>query len=89
LKIDVGTYVRILGGYTDDAKISGQTGVIEALPSKDYPDDYLVKLDGRPLKTFILLDGWLGSHLNTYKLQTQLGGYGDLHLAYLHQTARF
>jgi len=44
------TYVRILGGYTDDAALSGQTGVIEALPTKDYPDDYLVKLDGGPSK---------------------------------------
>jgi len=50
MKIDVGTYVRILGGYTDDAALSGQTGVIEALPNKDYPDDYLVKLDGGPSK---------------------------------------
>jgi len=50
MKIDVGSYVRILGGYNDDTSLSGQTGIIEALPTQDYPNDYLVKLDGGPSK---------------------------------------
>jgi hypothetical protein len=49
MRIDVGSYVRILPEYMGDGK--GQTGHIEALPTKDHPDDYLVKLDGGPSKS--------------------------------------
>jgi hypothetical protein len=45
-EIEVGSYVRIGSDYRANRNIQNQTGHIEALPNKEHPNEYLVKLDG-------------------------------------------
>jgi hypothetical protein len=49
MKIEIGYYVRISGDFPGDKTLQNQTGNIEALPNKEHPDEYLVKLDGGPV----------------------------------------
>jgi hypothetical protein len=46
MKIEVGTYVRIASVYPANRNLQNQTGYIEALPNKEHPNEYLVKIDG-------------------------------------------
>ena len=44
-KIEVGEYVRITTDFPPNRMLQNQTGSIVALPNKEHPDEYLVKLD--------------------------------------------
>ena len=46
MKIEIGSYIRISGDYPTDRTLQNQTGIIEALPNKEHPDEYIIKLDG-------------------------------------------
>jgi hypothetical protein len=46
MKIEVGSYVRIVREYPANRNLENQTGHIVALPNEDHPNEYLVKLDG-------------------------------------------
>jgi len=50
VRIDIGSYVRIIPEYIGEPTLNGQSGIVEALPTRDHPDDYLIKLDGGPSK---------------------------------------
>jgi hypothetical protein len=46
MKIEIGGYVRIASDYPANRNLQNQTGYIEALPNREHPNEYLVKLDG-------------------------------------------
>ena len=45
MEISIGRHVRITDNYPD-IKLRLQTGVIQALPNAQHPDEYLIMLDG-------------------------------------------
>jgi hypothetical protein len=47
MKIEIGSYVRIVSDYPANRNLQDQTGSVEALPNKEHRNEYLVKLDGR------------------------------------------
>jgi len=47
MKIEIGSYVRIVSDYPANRNLQDQTGFVEALPNKEHRNEYLVKLDGR------------------------------------------
>jgi hypothetical protein len=46
MKIETGKYVRIAANFPSNRNLQGQNGIIESLPDKEHPREYLIKLSG-------------------------------------------
>jgi len=46
MEFNVGDHVRIPGDYPFDTMLQNQTGNVVGLPNEQYPNEYVVQLDG-------------------------------------------